>query len=163
MRLTVNIQSCDDIIVCVHDIVADDEVDFKQRLVNKTSEGSVSQGSPEPVTGIQSHMAAISNDHLNETVHFITEGDDSKEEMTALSLHSDSEVGHDGDSLAIPAAVSSTDTVERTNNNLDGLESGGDLPREERRIRRVWRAICSGTRRVKRFLLPCLLPRTTED
>ena len=94
------------------------------------------------------------------------EGADSstgREQTMPQRKDDESVLSHNEETLAFAVANSSTDTVERPNAILDASESGGDLPRERRRIRRMWKVICRGTRRLGRVLFPCLLTRTTED
>ena len=94
------------------------------------------------------------------------DGDDSstdKEQTTAQRKEDESVLSHNEESLAVPVANPSTDSVGRPNVILDGSETEANLLRERRRIRRIWKTICRGTRRVGRLLFPCLLTRTTED
>ena len=96
------------------------------------------------------------------------DGDESStanEQMMAKRKEDETQsvLSYNEETLALPVANSSTDTVQRPNTTLDGSESGPDLLRERRRIRRMWKAICGGARRVGRALLPCLLTSTTEN
>ena len=93
------------------------------------------------------------------------DGDDTstaKEQRIAQRKDNESVLSHNEESLALPEANSSMDTVERPEAVLDGSESEVELPRERRRIRRMWKAICRGLEAC--FFPACLhVQQRTDD
>ena len=154
----------------------DDVADLGQVRINKTSEKFSQQCTMSAVAGEFHVSVKPSLYNLPMSIEVQTcdtdtaDGDDSSTAMMAQMKEDQTVVSPNEDSLAPLAAKPSPEIVERPDTIVKGSESGKDVPRERTgRMRRIWRNICGGTRRVRRVLLPCLCtpclctPTETDD